>query len=603
MLSINPLKPPLMESRSEPASDAPRNIFRTPRPEHSEAYGAGDALGPSTDPERDARLRRLMSRLAGRMWRGAVNSTDGALWSERLAAPNGGSAHQGWENPSIPSGYTYLLQLIAHDVVDSIPSAAVDFSRGTSLVSFLNARRRPLLLDTIYGGGPDSHPHAYDVGVPHLRSKGALPRNRLRLGEIRGPGTAERSARCPFHDIARASMGHDERAPATEALIADPRNDLHALISQLTVLFHLLHNGIIRQLETPDERAGIEQAYRQFHCARLVVTLLYRHMVAQDVLPRILDPRVHELYAGGLRLDEQRGVSIEFTVGAFRFGHAMVRETYNVNAGAMEQAFRNALELSSRRDPGRVPLDKSWAVDWRYFFGDGPDANLSRRLGPYHSDPLVNSSLFPRTYGALSATANGTERGLALRDMLSASFSGAWSVRALCDEIRYRLADHGHIDLVPSYAAWREALALWLDDSGGHMGEASPYLTRDEIRVIADDPPLPLFILFEAAHEIRDGAPVTATTPGARIPGQGGRHLGPVGSVIVAETLFGMLGSRPFGFDELASPLQRQIESCCGALLGRPHALAPILGGRRLASMADLFGVLEALQSQPTSND
>ena len=46
-----------------------------------------------------------------------------------------------WENPRIPSGYTYLLQFVAHDLVHSaIPlSVAGTLGAGTA-----NARRTPL---------------------------------------------------------------------------------------------------------------------------------------------------------------------------------------------------------------------------------------------------------------------------------------------------------------------------------------------------------------------------------------------------------------------------------------------------------------------------
>ena len=64
------------------------------------------------------------------------------------------------ENPFIPSGYTYLLQFVAHDLVHSaIPlSVAGGLGRGTT-----NARRMPLRLETLYGSGP--------VGSPTLRAR------------------------------------------------------------------------------------------------------------------------------------------------------------------------------------------------------------------------------------------------------------------------------------------------------------------------------------------------------------------------------------------------------------------------------------------------
>ena len=44
----------------------------------------------------------------------------------------------------------------------------------------------------------------------------------------------------------------------TEALVADPRNDDHAIISQLTAMFALLHNGLIDVRHLPDELQPVE---------------------------------------------------------------------------------------------------------------------------------------------------------------------------------------------------------------------------------------------------------------------------------------------------------------------------------------------------------
>src|SRR5205085_12593898 len=57
-------------------------------------------------------------------------------------------------NPDIPSGYTYLLQFIAHDTVNSIPSWTAT-ERGPGF-AFVNGRQGPLTLNTLYGQGPTS---------------------------------------------------------------------------------------------------------------------------------------------------------------------------------------------------------------------------------------------------------------------------------------------------------------------------------------------------------------------------------------------------------------------------------------------------------------
>ena len=52
-------------------------------------------------------------------------------------------------------------------------------------------------------------------------------------------------------------------------------------------------------------------------------------------------------------------------------------------------------------------------------------------------------------------------------------------------------------------------------------------LTSEDIETLANDPPLPFFILFEAMQQ----------------PHSEGMHLGPLGSIIVSEVIFGALAS------------------------------------------------------------
>lgn len=73
----------------------------------------------------------------------------------------GGAAEQGldaWENSEIPSGCTYLLQLVAHDTVSTSLSIAVLEGASTGV---RNARSGALRLDTIYDGGPAVCPIAF----------------------------------------------------------------------------------------------------------------------------------------------------------------------------------------------------------------------------------------------------------------------------------------------------------------------------------------------------------------------------------------------------------------------------------------------------------
>ena len=168
-----------------------------------------------------------------------------------------------WENPFIPSGYTYLLQFVAHDLVHSaIPlSVAGGLGGGTA-----NARRTPLRLETLYGSGPVGSPHIYALDAPNDDR-----RTKLRLGRMRWKEN-EPATGCPFRDIARTPAenvtGIDRsiagvRVALTEALVADPRNDDHAVMSQLTALFALLHNGLIDIIRRQEGNQRAERPVRR----------------------------------------------------------------------------------------------------------------------------------------------------------------------------------------------------------------------------------------------------------------------------------------------------------------------------------------------------
>jgi hypothetical protein len=402
-----------------------RHFLGTPRPaQRFRAFGIDPLSSPAVLPQ----LRELMHRLSRRMdaqIRWPTHKNDSAQY---------------WENPFIPSGYTYLLQFVAHDLVHSaIPlSVAGGLGGGTA-----NARRTPLRLDTLFGSGPVGSPHIYALDAPNDDR-----RTKLRLGRMRWKEN-EPATGCPFRDIARARAenvtGIDRsiagvRAALTEPLVADPRNDDHAVMSQLTALLALLHNGLIDIIRRQDDNAGpngrFGAAYKRFLCARSALTAIYHNIIRNDLLRRVIHPTVYSAYCGptphfidrptpaeGLAIGEWE-IPFEFSHGAFRFGHAMVRPEYQINDLSLHD-LNNTLEKTSANDPANMPLDETWMVQWSRFFEiSGSKPNFSRRIGPYLSDGLGNDQIFPAF--------DQTERvGLLYRDLLGAGLAGMWSVDAL----------------------------------------------------------------------------------------------------------------------------------------------------------------------------
>jgi hypothetical protein len=501
-----------------------RHFLGTPRAsQRFRVFG----IDPLEAPEHLPKVRGLMNRLSRRMdaelhWPACADAT-----------------FERWENPRIPSGYTYLLQFVAHDLVhSSIPLSVA----GVLGADTANARRTALKLETLFGSGPVGSPFVYAQDAPNDER-----RTKLRLGRMRWDEKGVEPG-CPFRDIARTPAenvtgidrsiaGH--RVALTEALIADPRNDDHAIMSQLTALFALLHNGLIDIVRRGEPAAGpnanLGAAYKRFLCARDALTAIYHNIIRKDVMRRVLHPAIHAAYSGptpdfidrpsdfsnefatrGAREQSGWQIPLEFSHGAFRFGHAMVRPEYVINDLATHD-LNKTLEKTSANDPVNMPLDTTWIVRWSRFFEiKGSRPNFSRRIGPFLSDGLGNDQIFP----AFDPT---NRVGLLYRDLLGASLAGMWSVDALIAEIAVRRPHFISMSRLLADRPYRVSrLAGWLASETTY-GK----LTSDDIETIANDPPLPFFILFEAMQQ----------------PQAEGLCLGPLGSIIVSEVIFGVLAN------------------------------------------------------------
>jgi hypothetical protein len=511
-----------------------RHFLGTPKPsQRFKAYGI-DLLDA---PEQSHKVRGLMNRLSRRM--------DAELcWPAHVDA-----TIECWENPRVPSGYTYLLQFVAHDLVHSAIPLSV---AGTLNADTANARRAALKLETLFGSGPVGSPFVYAQDAPNDER-----RTKLRLGRMRWKDKAV-EAGCPFRDIARTPAenvtGIDrgiagKRVALTEALIADPRNDDHAIMSQLTALFALLHNGLIdivrRGEPITGPNANLGAAYRRFLCARDALTLIYHNVIRKDLLRRAMHPAIYAAYSGpipnfidrharGMREQDGWQIPLEFSHGAFRFGHAMVRPEYRIN-DIFTHDLNNTLEKNSANDPVNMPLDASWIVQWSRFFEiRGSRPNFSRRIGPYLSDGLGNDQIFP-------AVDQTNRVGLLYRDLLGAALAGLWSVNALVAEIAARRPQFiGTSRLLADRCYRISQIREWLASETAYGG-----LSPEDIETIANDPPLPFFILFEAMQQAE------------------GLCLGPLGSIIVSEVIFGALAENELPAGRGAASLADALSKLC----------------------------------------
>jgi hypothetical protein len=494
------------------------------------------------------------------------------------------------EKRTAPAGYTYLGQFIAHDLSFAAERTPVSAPKNVAAEGLDNLREAQLRLETIYGGGPRAFPLAYVCQLQWNRF-GRTPETRthFRLGRVEAPPSGNPPAQagadlprlsCPMLD-GRAPTAGPGPVPATDVLIADPRNDDHALISQMAVLFCRLHNRIADALTAKLEAHAATHHGRIdylsiFDRARAATTWVYQTIIWNDYLRRMIDGDVYGHYAPSkddparsvaFLTRQQRGsVPVEFSHAAFRYGHAMVRDKYKL-AAARAFELDEILQRKSLNHPELMPFDTSWLVNWHNFFdrpgasGEDPRGFMrSRPLGPSIT-PMGSPTVF--LSGETEADGEGevmditvtksgqriAATGMATRDLLRSCSMPMASVEAVLAVMAGDPSLKAIIDRHPLLAdkAERERLIrAWLDakSTSGikdvEFGEDLEFLTAN--------PPLFFFVLFEAGHIGK------------------GLKLGPVGSFVVAETILWKLatpdngqadGFRHAGYGPLLQPSDR----------------------------------------------
>ena len=504
--------------RAEPERAGPgeyRNVLREPRKRETCAW-------PGEGPAAAARLRALA----------VAHGRDGT-WEAPLApGPDEIRPRAADENPGVPAGYTYLLQLAGHDILHS--SLAFPALRPGEPSRLRNLRTLRLDLDTIYGRGPTADPIAYAVDRPDdaLRS-----RFRLALAEPAGP----RGPGCPAgRDLGRGrDWGDGPRPGPTDAFVADPRNDDNGLLSQTATLFMMLHgalhDAVLDAMPTADGSGAPLPAMTvreaAFAATRLLVERAWRRILRHDLLPRLLDPAVLEAWAGGARLQPGGlggAMPLELSHGVLRTPHVMVRGAYRLRQGAKPFPVEEVLRQSSRRRLDRLPARADWTVQWSclYAIPGLPEPQLARRIGP--SQPRRLDGTQPR----LPNDPAGAPEPLVKVDHVRGAQAELWAVEPLIAALP---KDLRAIPGLGAGTAAREArtapLRRWLTRHIPHPFE------QPEAEALLADPPLRLFVEVEAmgAHD--------------------GRRFGPLGSALLAELFFEALGAETPEGDALAERL------------------------------------------------
>ena len=360
------------------------------------------------------------------------------------------------DNPRIPAAFPLFGQFIAHDITAD-RSLLQHHARLNELRNFRTPR---LDLECLYAAGPSGDPHLYDLD----------DLDKFLLG-INDTGNLD--------DLPRNRQGR--------ALVGDPRNDVHLIISQLHLAFLKFHNRVVDSLRDQ----GVP-ATAVFNEARRLVRWHYQWIVVHEFLPLTVgETLVDDLLANGPQFyayEDSPFIPVEFADAAYRFGHSQIRTLYTLNAGgAKGSIFPDCA--------GTCPVPHNRVVDWRYFFrvDDNFPPQPSKKI-----DTSLAHSLIDLPQSVVGVTEIPEQHSLAYRDL----------ERGLALDLPSGEAVSRAMDVEP----------LTADEVGlaktGYHGET----------------PLFYYILKEA--EVRTG----------------GARLGDVGGRIVAEVLLGLIDGDPTSY-------------------------------------------------------
>ena len=401
------------------------------------------------------------------------------------------------ENQGIDAGYTYLGQFIDHDLTFDPASSLQKQNDPNGLVDFRTPR---FDLDNVYGRGPDDQPYIY-------KSDG----KKMLLGKKLSGG--DKGAR----DLVRVNI-FESTDPAMDkrALIGDPRNDENVLVSQLQGMFLRFHNRMVDVLPKEATFSDVQQQVR-WHYQWIILNDFLPTIVGTDLVNEILP---HLKSGKSILIDQPQlkfyhtkdnnYMPVEFSVGAYRFGHSMVRPIYRLNTflDGRQVIFDHTGQHENLVGFREFPDD--WAINWDLFFdpGNAPIKGENRIQKSYKIDTSLVDPL-----GHLPESIGQHIPSLAQRNLLRGLSMGLPSGQ---DVARFMgLEPIADKDLVIGKATKE-------DDS-------SNKLLVTEIPNFKDNAPLWYYVLAEAQHtwfKGKNSDPI---------------KLGPVGGRIVAEVFIGLL--------------------------------------------------------------
>jgi heme peroxidase len=469
-----------------------------------------DAHLPADSPETIAAVVDNLKKLGKRM----VES-----------APAFGDLETGDGNSTIPAVYTYFGQFIDHDITartdrpnevghvtdDNLHPA----DPAVVKAAVFNERVPALDLDSVYGDGP-AFPGGPDTDAKDIYDGVKLKVGTVALGNAPGdiPGV-----RIPLHADLERDLPRGVDGDVSKANIADGRNDENLIIAQLHLAFLRFHNQVVEWVRRQNGYASDQDVFTE---AQRLVRWHYQWLVVHDYLPTVALPGVvDDILLRGNQLYEKRNdeawMPLEFSVAAFRFGHTMVRGSYDYNRNfgspgrvlpAAPFGFLFAFTGKGGFQGQADVLPFNWVIEWDRFVEKAPrsPAHFARKIDTRLADALGNMA--NESQGQTQPAMIEILEHLAVRNLLRGYQLSIPTGQAVANQLGVAPLTEEQLTEGNS-----EQLNTLLADSG--------FLTRT---------PLWYYVLKEAEVQA------------------GGNSLGEVGSRIVAETLIGQIRNDPSSY-------------------------------------------------------
>jgi Animal haem peroxidase len=293
------------------------------------------------------------------------------------------------------------------------------------------------------------------------------------------------------------------------ALIGDPRDDSHMLVSQFHLAVLKLHNAFVdraRRSDSDDSQLFAEASQQTRWSIQWIVV--------NEFLPTLVgQPLAEEIVARGPAYFDitEPFIPLEFADAAYRYGHCQIRHRYRVNRQTEPVPLFPDL-LGFRRVPSEL------RVDWTLFFdGSGGDAQRAKKI-----DGRLVRSLIELPVAITGECDVEEYHSLAVRDLQRGQGVALPSGETLSRHLKIAPLTAEEVGL--AVTGWKAETPLWY------------YLLREA--------------------DVRGG----------------GDRLGPLGGRIVADVLVGLLKADPSSYlnaadPDWAPPFAAAGGSCMGSML------------------------------------